>query len=87
VFTLGMVLVDALNGLWVAKMRGSRVVSAAIAFLCLAIAGSALAGLELAKPLVSIGSMVVIVIGYLLASRSASGEGNSRYGTAKKQAP
>jgi len=87
VFTLGMVLVDALNGLWVAKMRGSRVVSAAVAVLCLAIAASALAEIELAKPLLSIASMMVVVAAYLLACRSAYGDGNSRYGTAKKQAP
>ena len=87
VFTLGMMLVDGLNGLWVARMRGSRGVSAAIAFLCLAIAGSALAGLEFAKPLVSIGSMVVVVLGYLLACRGVHGDGNTRYGTAKKQTP
>jgi nickel/cobalt transporter (NiCoT) family protein len=87
VFTLGMVLVDALNGLWVARMRGSRAVSAAIAFLCLAIAGSALAGLDFAKPLVSIGSMLVVALGYLLASRSAKGNEDSRYGTAKKPTP
>jgi nickel/cobalt transporter (NiCoT) family protein len=87
VFTLGMVVVDALNGLWVARMRGSRVVSAAIAFLCLAIAASALAELELAKPLLSVASMVVVVAGYLLACRGVFGDGNSRYGTAKKQTP
>lgn len=87
VFTLGMVLVDALNGFWVAKMRGSRAVSAAIAFLCLAIAASALTELELARPLLSVASMVLIVAGYLLACRGVYGEGNSRYGTAKKQTP
>ena len=85
VFTLGMVLVDALNGLWVARMRGSRLVSAAVAFLCLAIAASAAAELELAKPLLSVASMVVVVLGYLLAFRSAYGDGSSPYGTAKKR--
>jgi nickel/cobalt transporter (NiCoT) family protein len=87
VFTLGMVLVDALNGLWVAKMRGSRAVSAAVALLCLAIAASALAELELARPLLSVATMVVVVAGYLLACRSVYGDGNARYGTAKKQTP
>jgi nickel/cobalt transporter (NiCoT) family protein len=87
VFTLGMVLVDALNGLWVAKMRGSRAVSAAVALLCLAIAASALAELELARPLLSVASMVVVVAGYLLACPGVFGDGNSRYGTAKKQTP
>jgi hypothetical protein len=80
-----MVLVDALNGLWVARMRGSRLVSAAIAFLCLAIEASAAAELELAKPLLSVASMVVVVLGYLLACRSAYGDGSSPYGTAKKR--
>jgi nickel/cobalt transporter (NiCoT) family protein len=78
VFTLGMVLVDALNGLWVARMRGSRVMSATIGLLCLAIAASALAELELAKPLLSVGSIVVVILGYLLACRS-------RYGTAENE--
>jgi len=87
VFTLGMVLVDALNGLWVARMRGSRAVSATIALLCLATAASALAALELAKPLLSLASMALIVLGYLLACRGACGDRNSRYGTAKSEAP
>jgi len=87
VFTLGMVLVDALNGFWVAGLRGSRAVSATIAFLCLAIAASAASELELAKPLVSLASMVLIVLGYLLACRGAHGNRNSRYGTAKREAP
>jgi high-affinity nickel-transport protein len=79
VFTLGMVLVDALNGLWVARMRGSRVVSATIGLLCLAIAASALAELELAKPLLSVGSIAVVVLGYLVARYG------SRYGTAESK--
>jgi hypothetical protein len=44
-----MALVDALNGFWIAKMRGSRAVSIAIACLCLAVAASAASGLELAR--------------------------------------
>jgi high-affinity nickel-transport protein len=79
VFTLGMVLVDALNGLWVARLRGSRILSATIGLLCLAIAASALAQLELAKPLLSVGSVVVVILGYMLARRS------SRYGTAESE--
>ena len=77
--SLGMVLVDALNGLWVARMRGSRVVSATIGLLCLAIAASALAELELAKPLLSVGSIAVVVLGYLVARYG------SRYGTAESK--
>jgi high-affinity nickel-transport protein len=52
VFTLGMVLTDALNGLWVARMMGaterraavaSRAMSLAVACLCLLMAGFATA--------------------------------------------
>lgn len=52
IFTLGMVLSDALNGWWVAKMinaadlraaRASRAMSLAIAFLCVALAAGGLA--------------------------------------------
>jgi high-affinity nickel-transport protein len=90
VFTLGMVLTDALNGWWVARMvlgadrralRVSRAMSLAIGVLCLAIAASALAKLELAKPLLSVGSIVVVILGYLLAGRSANAGGNSRHGS------
>ena len=45
VFTLGMVLTDAANGLWVSRMMSSagasRWMSGAVAFLCLLIAGFA----------------------------------------------
>jgi nickel/cobalt transporter (NiCoT) family protein len=74
VFTLGMVLVDALNGLWVARMRGSRIVSAAIALLCLGIAAGAAVELEAPKPLLSAGSMVVLLAAYLLATRYGTGK-------------
>ena len=89
VFTLGMVLVDALNGLWVARMRGSRVVSATIGLLCLTFAASALAELELAKPLLSVGSIVAVILGYLLACRAAKGglssHHGSRYGSSENE--
>jgi len=85
VFTSGMALVDALNGLWVARMRGSRVVSSTIALLCLAIAASAAAGLELPKPALSVATLLVVAAAYLLACRSIYGDGDSRYGTGKKQ--
>jgi nickel/cobalt transporter (NiCoT) family protein len=81
VFTLGMVLVDALNGFWVAKMRGSRAVSATIAILCLAIAASAALEHALPKPALSFIALVVVAGAYLLASRSIYRDGNSRYGT------
>jgi high-affinity nickel-transport protein len=85
VFTLGMALTDALNGLWVARLRGSRLVSAAIALLCLAIAASALGGLELSKPALSVASIVVLAAAYLLACRSIYGDGDSQYGTTRKR--
>jgi nickel/cobalt transporter (NiCoT) family protein len=90
VFTLGMVLTDALNGWWVAKMvraadrralRASRVMSIAIAFLCLAIAASALVEHAAPKPVLSLITLVVVAAAYLLASRSIYRDGNSRYGT------
>jgi nickel/cobalt transporter (NiCoT) family protein len=94
VFTLGMVLTDALNGWWVAKMiRGadrrsmlaSRVMSIAISFLCLAIAAGALAEHSLPRPAMSIAAVVVVLAAYLLACRSIYRDGDSRYGTAQKQ--
>jgi hypothetical protein len=60
-------------------------VSIAIALLCLGIAASAAAELELSKPLVSIATLVVVAAAYLLACRSVYGDGDSRYGTAKKR--
>lgn len=94
VFTAGMVLTDALNGWWVAHLvrsadrralRASRVMSAAIALLCLAIASSAALELELSKPAVSIGTLVALAAAYWLACRSVLGDGNSRYGTGKSR--
>jgi len=72
VFTLGMALVDALNGYWAAKVRGSRVMSVAIAFLCLAVAASAAAGLELAPGFLAAAGMVLVAAAYLLASRTTA---------------
>jgi high-affinity nickel-transport protein len=73
VFTCGMVLTDALNGWWVAAMvrrsdqrglQASRVMSVAIALLCLVIAAGSLPG-----PLLSVASLLVIGGAYLVASR------------------
>jgi len=92
VFTSGMVVTDSLNGWWVAHLvrsadrrtlRASRVMSVAIALLCLGIAASAALELEISKLLLSIGTIVVLAVAYLLACRSALGDGNSRYGTGK----
>jgi high-affinity nickel-transport protein len=72
VFTLGMALVDALNGLWVARVRGSRALSIAIAFLCLAVAASAAAELALAPPLLAATGVLLVAAAYLLASRTTA---------------
>jgi high-affinity nickel-transport protein len=92
IFTLGMVLTDALNGWWVARMirgaerravRASRAMSIAIAFLCFAIGLSALAEHALPRTLLSIGTLAVVLGAYLLASRSVYRDGDSRYGTSQ----
>jgi nickel/cobalt transporter (NiCoT) family protein len=88
VFTLGMVLTDALNGLWVAKMMSgaaaaSRCMSATVAFLCLLIAFLTFPAMsELAEPIslqLSIATLVLLtVFGFaVLRSRSAYREANS----------
>ena len=89
VFTLGMVLTDALNGLWVARMMSgaaaaSRWMSAAVAFLCLLMAALSLPAMdELAAPLalpLSIATLVLISAAFafaVLRSRSAYREANS----------
>lgn len=84
-FTLGMVLTDALNGLWVARMvsgaaAASRWMSAAVAFLCLALAGSGLAKALVPAPALSIASLALIAAVWafaVLRSRSAYREAGS----------
>jgi high-affinity nickel-transport protein len=80
VFTAGMVLTDALNGWFVAKLvrgadaraaRASRIMSAAIGLLCLGLAIGALAQYPMPKPALSLASLAVIVVAYLLVNRSA----------------
>ena len=89
VFTLGMVVTDALNGLWVARMMAgtdrraavaSRWMSGAVAFLCLALAAGAL--LEGFVPAVALGvaslALIAAVWGFaVLRSRSAYREAGS----------
>lgn len=79
VFTLGMVLTDAVNGWWVAKMiagadgraaRASRAMSMAIAFLCLALASAGIAQYAVPPP-VSVLTLLVVGAAYLLANRLA----------------
>jgi len=76
VFTLGMVVTDALNGWWVAKMiagadaraaSASRIMSMAIAFLCLALAAAGIARYAVA-PDVSALTLLVVLAAYLLAN-------------------
>jgi high-affinity nickel-transport protein len=80
VFTLGMVLTDALNGWWVAKLiagadaravRASRIMSLAIAFLCLALVLGTLARYAVPKPALSLASLAVLAIAYFVANRAA----------------
>jgi nickel/cobalt transporter (NiCoT) family protein len=67
VFTLGMVLTDTLNGLWVAKMMAgpavaSRWMSAAVAFLCLLIAALALLKQSLPIPTLPLSAATLLLI-------------------------
>jgi high-affinity nickel-transport protein len=79
VFTLGMALTDALNGLWVARLvagadaraaLASRVMSIAIALLCLVLAALGLAKYPAGfAPLLSAASVLVVFAAYLAARR------------------
>jgi nickel/cobalt transporter (NiCoT) family protein len=78
-FTLGMVLTDILNGLWVAKMMSgaasaSRWMSATVAFLCLAMAGGGLLTEFVPALALSIASLVLItsVFAFAVLRREAS---------------
>lgn len=78
-FTLGMVITDALNGLWVARMiagadgraaRASRLMSVAIASLCLLLAAAGIAQYD-AGPALSLITLLCVGGAYLLANRLA----------------
>jgi len=60
-FTLGMALTDTLNGLWVARLGSSRMVSVAIASLCLLLAGAGLARVNIA-PAPTISAMTIAIL-------------------------
>jgi high-affinity nickel-transport protein len=83
-FTLGMVLTDALNGLWVAKMMAgpaaaSRWLGAAVAFLCFLIAALGFVK-HLVAPLslpLGIATVVLITAVAVLRSRSVYREARS----------
>jgi nickel/cobalt transporter (NiCoT) family protein len=85
VFTAGMVVTDAVNGLWVARMMSgaaaaSRWMSAAVAFLCLSIAALALREHALPAFVLSAGTIALIsMVGFIavLRSRSACREAGS----------
>ncbi|HWI38895.1 MAG TPA: nickel transporter [Burkholderiales bacterium] len=77
VFTGGMVITDALNGWWVARMvgasdargaRASRVMSVTVALLCFALAAVGLARVELPS-FVGIGTFAIVVSAWLVARR------------------
>jgi high-affinity nickel-transport protein len=84
-FTLGMMLTDALNGLWVARMMSgtasaSRWMSAAVALLCFGIALAAAFKHAVPPPALSAASLAAIAAVWLftvLRSRSAYREARS----------
>lgn len=85
VFTAGMVLTDALNGWWVARMigssdargaRASRVMSVTVAVLCFAIAATGLAKVELPS-YVGIVTFGVVMSVWLVARRKTYREAAS----------
>ena len=83
IFTLGMVMTDALNGLWVARMRRggpSRWMSAAVAGLCFVMAALGLVREAVPGVAVSVVSIVLITtvgVWGMLRSRSAYREAGS----------
>jgi high-affinity nickel-transport protein len=85
VFTAGMVVTDAVNGLWVARMMSgaaaaSRWMSAAVAFLCLSMAALGLREHALPAFVLSAGTIALISMVGLVAvlrSRSACREAGS----------
>jgi high-affinity nickel-transport protein len=86
-FTLGMVLTDALNGWWVARMvastgtgRASRIMSVTLAALCFAIAALGLAKLvhasaeeaiSAAAPYIGIATLLIVVAAWLAMRRAS----------------
>lgn len=88
VFTLGMALTDALNGWWVARLlasadrraaRASRLMSLAIAALCLLIAAAGIAGyvvpvvgefVEVAAPVLGVATLAALAAVYVAARRA-----------------
>jgi high-affinity nickel-transport protein len=83
VFTAGMALTDAASGLWVARLvrsadrraaNASRIMSIAIAFLCLVLAGLGFAKYPAsAAPALSAASFAVVLAAYLAARRMRGG--------------
>jgi len=76
-FTLGMVLTDTLNGLWIARIAASRLVSVAIAALCLLLAATGTMRVDVAPgPVISVATLAVLLAAYLIARHGG------RHGTA-----
>jgi high-affinity nickel-transport protein len=82
VFTCGMVMTDALNGWWVARMigssdargaRASRVMSMTVALLCFAIAAMALAKVELPS-FIGIATLAIVAGAWLIARSKTNRE-------------
>lgn len=79
-FTLGMVLTDAVNGWWVARMvraADRRIMGIAIASLCFLTAGLGLAkfaqfSLAELAPLAGLGTLAVVAAAWLMARRSVA---------------
>lgn len=79
VFTAGMALTDAASGLWVARLvrsadqraaAASRIMSIAVAFLCLALAGLGIAKYPASlAPALSAASFAIVLCAYLAARR------------------
>src|SRR6185503_6694304 len=63
-FTAGMALTDTVNGLWVARIAASRLVSVAIAALCLVLAAAGLARVSM-TPAISIATLAILLSTYL----------------------
>ena len=74
VFTTGMVITDALNGWWVARMigssdaRASRWISVTVALLCFGIAATGLAKVELPS-FVGVATFAIVMSAWLVARR------------------
>jgi hypothetical protein len=75
-----MVLTDALNSVWVARMitpANRRWMSLTIAFLCFGVAAGSSVKHAVPAPAISVATLVVILAAYVLVLRSAYREAGS----------